>query len=235
MDRPGENRRVTRRDLIRTAGGLSVGAAFRAQLLAAPEFWNQTQPQDWTAEEVRELLTRSPWAKPASIDNKGEVGTLGGPRRTRRSNGEGPPGGAAPANAPRIDWRAIVRWESALPVRLAMKDVAVEDFQNFYVLTLIGNLPSAMPSGDSDAAQEALTYLKEATTLSHKGDAVHLDHLESERHSTVSEAGTRFYFSRKLDLMPKDKEAVFETRIGPLNIRCRFPLRDMTYRGQLEL
>jgi hypothetical protein len=227
---------MTRRDIIRTAGRLSLGAAaFSARLLAASEFWNEVQPQDWNPEQVRELLARSPWAKPAVIDDKGAVGTLAGPRRGRRSNAQGPPGGAAPANAPKIDWKAIVRWESALPVRLAMKDVAVEDFKDFYVLTVIGNLPNAMPTGDPDEVQEALTYLKESTTLSHKGDAVHLDHLDAERHSTLSEAGTRFYFSRKLDLMPKDREAIFETRIGPLIIRCRFPLHDMMYRGQLEL
>jgi hypothetical protein len=51
----------------------------------------------------------------------------------------------------------------------------------------------------------------------------------------LSPAGTLFYFSRMLALMPGDKEALFITKIGPLDVKCTFSLKDMLFRGTLEL
>ncbi len=35
--------------------------------------------------------------------------------------------------------------------------------------------------------------------------------------------------------MPEDKEVTFVTWIGPLDVKCKFTLKDMVYRGNLEL
>jgi hypothetical protein len=36
-------------------------------------------------------------------------------------------------------------------------------------------------------------------------------------------------------LRPEDKQATFSTKLGPIDVKCKFTLRDMMYRGNLEL
>lgn len=226
---------MTRRTAVRLALGAPL-ATFPARLLSK-EFWNDHKPEDWTSAEVKELLDKSPWAKDASIIDNGQVGNLGSPRSARRereqSSGGG--GGAVPSSVPKITWKAIVRWESAAPVREALKTSAPKDFQDFYVLNLVGNVPSPIPSGDTPEDRSSLAYLKEVTKLSHKGDEIHMARVELASANDLSKAGTRFYFSRMLALMPEDKETEFVTKIGPLDIKCKFTLKDMLYKGGLDL
>ena len=47
--------------------------------------------------------------------------------------------------------------------------------------------------------------------------------------------GTLFYFSRVLPLSLDDRQVTFVTKMGPLEVKCKFILREMLYRGALEL
>jgi hypothetical protein len=203
---------------------------------AAKEFWNERKPEEWTAAEVKELLSKSPWTKDGEIKDNGQVGSLGSPRAAgRRPATRTPNGGNAPSSPAKITWKAIVRWDSALPVQEALKGAVPKDVKDFYVLNVIGNLPGAVPSEDEPADRGSLAYLKDNTKLQHKGDEIHLSRVENAPGGDLSPAGTYFYFSRMLALMPEDKEVTFVTRVGPLDIKCKFTLKDMTYRGKLEL
>jgi len=51
----------------------------------------------------------------------------------------------------------------------------------------------------------------------------------------LSLAGTLFYFSRGLALRLEDKQATFSTKLGPIDVKCKFTLKDMLYKGSLEL
>ena len=205
--------------------------------MEAKDFWNEREPKDWTPAEVKEFLAKSPWVKDADIKDNGQVGSLGSPRSVgRRATAQTPRDQQnAPASSPKISWKAYVRWDSALPVRQALGTVDPKDVKDFYILNVIGNLPSAVPREDTPADQGALMYLKDNTKLQHKGDEIHLARVEDAPRSTNSDAGTYFYFSRMLALMPEDKEATFVTKIGPLDLKCKFSLKDMMYRGNLEL
>jgi hypothetical protein len=233
---------MTRRGALLAGLGFPLGTiAFPTLALASKEFWNERKPEDWTAGEVKELLTKSPWAKDAVITDNGLVGGMGVPRAasSRRSvpNGAGGAGQSGPAttSAPKIQWKGIVRWESALPIREAMKGAALKDFKDFYALNVVGNLPSVASSSEESRESSFLQHLKDVTKLEHKGDQVYLSRVELAPGNALSPAGTRFYFSRMLALMPEDKEAMFSTKIGPLDVKCKFTLRDMLYRGALEL
>jgi hypothetical protein len=227
---------TSRRKLIRFGCGLPLAALARqAGWGFATEFWNGRDPSEWTAAQVKELLSKSPWAKEAEIKDNGQVGSLGSPRSGRGGSRSSANRTAAAPSIPKIEWKAIVRWDSALPVRIALKDLAPKDAGDFYVLNVVGNLPSALPPADEPEDRGGLAYLKEVTTLHHKGDAIHLARVELAPASDISPAGSRFYFSRMLALMPEDKEATFLTRIGPLELKCRFALKDMLYRRNLEL
>jgi hypothetical protein len=209
---------------------MSVAPAF-VRAFPAKEFWNEKKPSDWTGGEIELLLTKSPWAKEAAISYYGgQNGPLsnntrgsGGSRRQAASSGTSP-SAASPA-----DWKATVRWESALPIRDALKTVPPAGIEKFYILNMVGNVPSI------GADPDGLEQLKLNTKLEHKGDAINLSRVAVSPRSDVSLAGTLFYFSRDLALRPEDKVATFSTKLGPIDVKCKFTLRDMMYRGNLEL
>jgi hypothetical protein len=229
---------MTRRSVLLAGLRFPLGAIPFATVAFSKDFWNDRKPEDWTNSEVKELLTKSPWAKDASITDNGQVGGMGVPRGAasrRTRTGTGQAAGTDTTPPAKITWKAIVRWESALPVREALKKAAPKDVKDFYVLNVVGNLPTAISSPDEPQDSAPMQYLKQVTKLAHKGDQVYLSRVELAPENELSPAGTLFYFSRMLALMPGDKEALFTTKIGPLDVKCKFPLGDMLYRGSLEL
>jgi hypothetical protein len=231
---------MTRRHALLAGLGFPLGALTFPTGAFAKDFWNDRKPEDWSSAEIKELLTKSPWAKDAAITDNGQVGGLGNGRAapTRRARGGTSQSTSTTDNNPseKIKWKAIVRWDSALPVREALKNAAPKDVKDFYVLNVIGNLPGAVSSSETQPEDSAsMLYLKEVTKLEHKGDLVHLSRVELVAGNDVSPAGTLFYFSRMLALMVEDKDASFSTKIGPLDLKCKFTLKDMLYHGTLEL
>jgi hypothetical protein len=227
---------ITRRQAILSGLGLSSAlAVIPATAFASKEFWNEKMPSDWTDAEIHQLLNQSPWAKEASISDTTQRGSLG-PTAAGGAGGGGRRGGrtatsqrgVAPSAGPRVAWKAIVRWESALPVREAVHRGAPGDAPEDYILNVFGEVPGVdLDSGDA--------IVKDNTTLEHKGDQIKLNRVELAPSTSVSEAGTLFYFSRLLALKPEDKEVTFTTKLGPLKVKCKFTLKDMLYRGKLEL
>ena len=217
-----------------------AGALAPARLLAFParEFWNEKKPSDWTPDEIDLLLNKSPWAKDAAISYYGgQNGPLSSslPGERRRSGNAS--SGTSPSAASPAAWKAIIRWQSALPVREAMKAAPSPDFEKYYILNMVGDVPSVGATPDEDATQRSARFetLKQVTKLEHKGDEILLSRVEVSAKNDMSLAGTLFYFSRGLALRPEDKQAVFSTKLGPIDVKCKFTLRDMMYRGNLEL
>jgi len=230
----------TRREaIIAGLGFSSLLEVVPASAFASKEFWNEQKPSDWTDAEIRQLLNQSPWAREGSISDTTSRGSLGSP--VEAGGGAGAGGGgrraarstastrtATSSTGPQVTWKATVRWESALPVREALQRGAPGELPEDYILNVFGEVPGADP--DSGFAS-----LKENTTLEHKGDQIKLNRIELAPGNSVSEAGTLFYFSRLLALKLEDKEAIFTTKLGPLKVKCKFTLKDMLYRGNLEL
>ena len=50
---------------------------------------------------------------------------------------------------------------------------------------------------------------------------------------TVKNLGTLFYFPRSEPI--KDGQVTFDTKMGPIEVKCRFTVKEMMYRGKLEL
>jgi hypothetical protein len=134
-------------------------------------------------------------------------------------------------------WKAIIRWESALPVREALKANPSPDVEKFYILNMVGDVPSIGATPDEDESQRAARFetLKQVTKLEHKGDEILLSRVAVSPKNDLSLAGTLFYFSRGLALRLEDKQATFSTKLGPIDVKCKFTLKDMTYRGSLAL
>lgn len=220
-----------------------VGLGFAASAYGwAKDFWNDKKPSDWTEDEVQQMLTKSPWAKDASIfDTAAHKGVASAPRAGGaygRRRYDSPDGKSLPTVAGLQGWRATVRWESALPVRDAMKASKTADMSENYVIALVGDIPGAsVPSDDDSAAerQQKLDVLKESTRLERKEDPLELQQVKIAPRTPLSPSGTLYYFSRVIPIVPDDKQVTFVTKVGPLEVKCKFTLHDMFYHGNLEL
>lgn len=224
----------------RTALWLMAGAP----LAAAPcwaaeprEFWNEKEASQWTPQEIEQLLNDSPWSKRASISLHNSAPgfgapNLGGISRTGRIGGT--PRGAT-TKAPDTDngniaFQAVIRWESARPIRAAEK-LDAADVPNAYVLTAVGDFPNSGSANDDPAEREQQqAMLREYTKLERKGDSpIYLERTEP------TSMGLRFYFSRLEPITAANKEITFSTKMGPLEMKAKFSLKDMIYRGKLDL
>jgi len=230
---------MTRRDALWALGSVSTVAGWVATNPAeafAAEFWDQKQPGDWTKDEMIRLMTKSPWAKDASIENKAQTGPLTTRTMpTRRSPGN--PNGLSQIPEFSGKWQATVRWESALPVREALQTKMTVAMSENYVINVFGDVPSPAPN-DSDSADERqakFEILQERTRIERKDDPLELKRVELAPKTPYSPPGTLFYFSRVFPIMLEDKQVTFVTKIGPLELKCKFTLKDMVYRGNLEL
>jgi hypothetical protein len=92
------------------------------------------------------------------------------------------------------------------------------------------------PGGDPEQRRQAMVArLKEASTLTVKGKdpvtADGADMVPAQQRQVIV-----LRFSRQaLNLTVADKEVAFATRIGPLEVKAKFVLKDMLYQGKLEL
>src|ERR1700685_2498662 len=83
-------------------------------LLASPanEFWNEKKPEDWTKDEVQEMLTKSPWAKEAAVSVFGGAGgSLLNRNGAMNRNGTMTNSGRQPANPKQPDADSDLRYK----------------------------------------------------------------------------------------------------------------------------
>jgi hypothetical protein len=232
-----------------------------APVLRAAEAWKK-KPSDWSEKEVQEVLTRSPWAKEATVEfnmsgmeggppGGGGPGVGGGPP----GGGMGGPGGGPPGmgGGPGMggppgggmggppEFHALVRWESALPIRLA-KQIKSAPSPDQYMLSVSG-LPtmSRRPSSGQEAGageaqlSEMIARISQATRLSPKGKAAMTPTSVINREGDGPPMLTFTFDGESHPIEAKDKEVVFTTAIGPLKVRAKFVMKDMIYEGKLEV
>jgi hypothetical protein len=127
--------------------------------------------------------------------------------------------------------KALVRWETASPVAAAKRKKLPSSVEGQYVVSVSG-VPM-MGGGDHPQGME--DRLKETTILERKGR----DPISPAKVTGGRTEGTTmwiFFFphgSQPIDA--DDKEVAFKTKIGPLEVRAKFALKDMRYQGQLAL
>ena len=203
----------------------------------AGEFWNEKKPEDWTDAEIQELLTKSPWAKEGAVsvfsgaggsllNRNGAMnrsGTMSSSGRQRTSTTQSQSG-----DAPDLRYRAIVRWQSALPIREALKEKPTEGLADSYIIAVVGDLAMADPDADEAQRESRLDMMKQYTRLERRGGVIPLTNIEP-----VKKLGTLFYFPRAEPI--KDGQVTFTTKMGPIEVKCKFTVKDMMYHGKLEL
>ena len=177
------------------------------------------------------------------IGGGGGMGGGGG----RGGAGGGGEMGAQMPEAPHV----VIRWDSAMPVREAMKKVSLskavdeEDVKAFYIVTVDGlrfprrpgapERPAAQASGPRPMPPDQFDTLKNATNLTAKGkDPVQ----PGKADMALGEDGkmtVRFYFPRSADFSLDDKEVTFQTKHMRMEVKQKFSMKDMTFDGKLAL
>lgn len=235
---------MTRRDWILTSFALAPAAAL------AGDPWKKKYAE-WKREDALAILNRSPWAQIGKIEFKIENLDLEGPRSGGKIGPpEGPPSGtgtiggsgAPPAN-PTLgiggraqhgpdalaEFKAMVRWESARPVRLAMGIEEDAADRHPYVISLIG-----FPLLKADVPN-ALVPLRWATRLERAGKE-RLRATSIELHEKGGILAFVFTFDGQADpITVDDREVLFVTRLGSMNLRVKFTLRDMMFERKLAV
>jgi hypothetical protein len=185
----------------------------------------------------------------------GEIGGGGGMGSGGGMGGGGGRGGGGGGEmgTPQIPEapHVVVRWESSAPVRAAMKKVSLSksvedaDAQAFYIVSVDGiRMPrrgqqpiesNQTTPGAHPLPADQQDRLKNATSLTVKGK----DPIQPGKIDVVpgdeGKMTFRFYFPRSTDLSLDDKEVQFQTRVGPMALKQKFVLKEMTFDGKLAL
>jgi hypothetical protein len=212
-------------------GAFSIGSSG----VIAADFWDSKPFAEWSDKDLQRMLSDSPWSHQVSVvlpRPPREAGDLN-PGRGGDESGRG----GFPAPPPQL--KVDVQWRSAQPMRQAIAlrqfgtvekipaDVkeTLEQDDSVYVVIVLG-LPMQMAAAAADA--------RKATFLRRDGHAP----------IAVSEGGPQksgnsfalvFAFPRTDAIMPQDNEVEFVTKLGDLEIRRKFKLKEMVAAGHLRL
>jgi hypothetical protein len=147
-----------------------------------------------------------------------------------------------------LSYTATVRWESAKPVQEALKTPLPEGLAGAYVISVSG-VPALQPGrqhsedGDTEAtvskglSDEVLERIKNLTYLEPKGKRPAQPSIV-QKGSIGSSGAPTLLFGFPRDVLPLtayDREVVFTTKLGAIEVKTKFNLKDMMYRNELAL
>ena len=227
-----------------------------AGLMAADPVWKSKPAAQWTEEDARLVLSSSPWAKEtrATItrrlteDQLREAGQMGQPRGVGNEGvdpkGSGPkvspnvfsgPGGddRSPRSLPQPITLKL-RWETALPVRLAeFKSHEVEPPTlegDGYRIAVYG-IPGANFKGDPKELGKPLKNLAALKRASQKD----VRPVSAEVFQRENDVVVVYLFPLSAEIAKKDRQIQFEAQIGRIVVAQTFDLSEMEFMGKLEL
>jgi hypothetical protein len=164
----------------------------------------------------------------------------------------GGPGGGGASGPPEI--RALVRWETAAPIREANKRHFSADSASHYLISVSGvpvmgggmegrpgqqqnpettQDPAARQAAMEERRKAMVERLKTSAMLQRKGkDPIFPDRVEI----SVERRIFLFLFPHTSDpIQVADKDVTFLAKLGPIEIKTKFNLKQMTYKGALNL
>jgi hypothetical protein len=217
--------------------------------MLAAQVWKDKPIAQWTADEAKQVLTDSPWAKavtptidktataphttagPGGIDIGGVGIGIPGARRGMNGRTQRTVGNEKETSEPP---KLVIRWASALPVSAAQVIVheldspAVSEDQ--YAVSIYG-LPSSMFPGNTD---RIAAELKRTAVLKRDGKK---DIKPSTVDVLMREDGpvVVYSFPRSAEIIRQDTKVDFDAQIGRLKITQAFVPAEMMYQGKLEL
>lgn len=165
---------------------------------------------------------------------------MGGPRI-----GGGGGGGGRGRTGRAVEYKGTVRWESAKPVLEALKRPLPEAFANHCVISvsgfpmMFGQRRRSQAQGEDDHSPSPgnmLERLKAFTYLQPKGKRLAQPGVIQQEQEMMGGGALLFGFSKEiLALGSGDREVIFSTRLGRLEVKAKFNLKEMRYRGELAV
>jgi len=208
------------------ASGLTLAPATR--LFAANDFWNTKDPSTWTEDEIVQITSKSPWARAAVPGLKGAADPTGISDGQAAQGGRG--AGARRMSGPQY---VTIRWESAQPIRDALRAPLAAEFDGHYVISMT-NLPLPPRGRGADASEndDFLDRIQNGTTLQVKGRDP--DEAGIARRTRIG--SILFGFSKDyLPLTPADREIIFKFDSDRLVLQTKFDAKEMMYHGKLAV
>jgi hypothetical protein len=220
-----------------------------AFLMAADPAWKAKPIADWTEADAQQILANSPWAKTVvagitrreTEDERREGGNMGQPmgvgydgvddKKAPLTVGGILSGKPQPLPSP---IRLTVRWENALPIRMA--ELKTHEGQpptlsdDGYIIAVYG-IPISYAKGDPKSLGDPLKGL---AALKRKGkkdvrpSSVEVFQLE---HSLVAV----YLFPLSAEISKRDSLVEFTALIGRLQVSPIFNIAEMQFQGKLEL
>jgi hypothetical protein len=224
-------------------------------LTAADPVWKSKPSAQWTDEDVRQVLAASPWTKEVSAvvtrrlteDQLRDGGQMGQP--TGVGNEDVDPKGSGAKVSTNIftgaggDDRSArslprpitlkLRWESALPIRIAeFKSHAVEapipDAKGYRIA--VYGIPGAFKGDPKELGKP----LKNQAVLK-RGGKKDVRPISAEVFQFESGVVVAYVFPLSAEISTKDGQVRFEAQIGRIVVGHTFDLKDMEFMGKLEL
>ena len=225
--------------------------------LVAADFWTEKDFTSWSDTEVEKMLTDSPWSREVtivlSVIERPGTGRIGGNERAfpwnpnvaeaveLASRGAGLP--SSEANGVRRA-TVTVSWIRALPVKQALVrsrigiNAAIPPegqellwkTEPYYVVS-VSELPRLFGALSQDIpAVLAETELKRRNKEPISPDSVRFFQNDPDRSIQVM-----YWFSKIDPITLDDKDVEFVTKLGGIDIKKKFKLKDMVFGDQLEL
>ncbi len=232
-----------------------LGALSGGSLWAADPWKSNKKYTEWSEKEIRKVLEKSPWAKTVTLLLLAKSGSGQGagdspqPNEVGGSGRGGPPIYDSSGGGPRTDSRPVlVRWDSALPVRRARERRQVqaemmtpEQAQQYFeqapseYVVVLGGMPMVEMTGGTLEEVKASTYLKTGDKQRIMAQDVRLSQLPEESIAAGRVPDFYFSFPRATPIELRQKSVEFFTEVGQFKIKKKFKLKDMLFKGNLEL
>jgi hypothetical protein len=199
--------------------------------------WEDRNPWEWTPQDIQTVLNHSAWVQEVSLEINPPVDKSGRAR----------PKGSRPVHGVQTDFKAVVRWESGLPVRLARKTATLQDKGLGQYVLSVSRLPLEFieqSSGNGtihrdqgaglDKTALAERFAKSSSLQRTGKDAIPANHAEWVD-SDFSPRVVIFFPLGASPIQPEDRDVDLVSQIGALVVRAKFSLKEMVYRDRLEL
>ena len=225
--------------------------------VSAAHFWDTKPFANWSDQEVQQMLTDSPWSRSVQIvlNVVGRSGGLGesegaGGGRARGAGGDaagddgggrggGGRGGGTAFATPVPQLKLQIAWRSAMPLKQALVRAQVGAGG-----TVPGTLQQLLDRAEPRyiVTVEGLPVRYARAVEAMKADAVLKRGTKRPIACVLLEAQqvgpgvvVAFGFPKDDPIAASDRDVEFLTKLGQFEIKKKFSLKDMAFRGQLEL
>jgi hypothetical protein len=240
---------------------LSLALLLTTSVFLAEDFWIKKEYMQWSDEEVKKLLSNSPWAKDVYVNapmsaiygrgqrtaateasgTDAEAGGGGGGGGRGRGRGGG--GGAAGGGGGTAEQMVVlnISWRSALPMRKAVvrsrlgvgaavppeAQQVIDRNEDVYVIVVTG-VPNPMAGAVQNRADVEKTTLRAG-----KKDPIAAREVSVQPHRQTVDLV--YAFPKTATITADDKEVEVVVKLGQIEAKRKFSLKDMVYNGKLEL